>query len=67
MTRKLKDLCGMRFGKLIVQKEVERRNGYRHWLWQCGCGSTIEVYHGNLTNGHTNSCGCISLGRPRKN
>ena len=64
MPKILKDLCGNRYGKLIVQKEVERRNGYRHWLCQCECGSTIEVYHGNLTNGHTNSCGCISIGRP---
>lgn len=64
MPKILKDLCGNRYGKLIVQKEVERRNGYRHWLCRCECGSTIEVYHGNLTNGHTNSCGCISIGRP---
>lgn len=64
MTRKLKDLCGMRFGKLLVQREVERKNGYRHWLCFCDCGSEITVYQGNLTSGGTNSCGCISLGRP---
>ena len=64
MTRKLKDLCGTRFGKLLVQKEVERRNGYRYWLCLCDCGSEITAYQGNLSNGGTKSCGCISIGRP---
>lgn len=63
MPRILSDLTSNRYGKLTVEKEVERRNNYRHWLCRCDCGGTIIVYHGNLTRGGTKSCGCIPIGR----
>ena len=63
MTRILSDLSGNRYGKLTVEKEVERINNYRHWLCKCDCGGSKVVYHGNLTRGGTNSCGCTPVGR----
>jgi hypothetical protein len=52
---KLKDLTGMRFGKLIVNKYA----GNRKWECTCDCGSVVLVNGSNLSNGHTSSCGCI--------
>lgn len=30
------------------------------WLCECECGGVSEVNTGNLKNGHTKSCGCIT-------
>lgn len=64
------NLAGRTFGRLTV---VERA-GFRKfpsgkrlslWLCQCSCGEEVTVIHGNLTSGHTRSCGCFHRDRQR--
>ena len=54
------DLVGKRFNNLVVTKFVGL-NKFGHALWecQCDCGNIINVTTGNLTRGHTGSCGCL--------
>ena len=59
-----KDLTGMKFGRLTVEKRLDDRiykNGkaYPLWLCRCDCGNTKAVIGGNLTRGLTKSCGCL--------
>lgn len=63
-----KDLIGMRFGKLIVLKENEKRtNGQVTWLCKCDCGTLISISTNRLTTGNTSSCGCINYSIGEKN
>jgi len=61
----VKDLVGMRFGKLVV---LERAEDYivpgtgaheAAWKCQCDCGNTTIVNGRQLKQGKTKSCGCI--------
>lgn len=56
-----KDLTEQRFGKLVVIKETEKRNGYGNiiWLCKCDCGKIKEVATPDLKTGRTMSCGCL--------
>ena len=63
---KVKDLTGMRFGRLTVVKRAEDyiEPSGRHrikWLCKCDCGNETIVIGNNLTkkNG-TKSCGCFA-------
>ena len=51
-----KDLGGKYFGQLKVIKYV----GNSKYLCECKCGNLTEVHTCNLTNGHTQSCGCLA-------
>jgi hypothetical protein len=53
------DLTKRRFGRLTV---VEFHSIERHmtmWRCVCDCGTEINVHRGSLTNGATQSCGCL--------
>ena len=55
---------GARFGRLIVEAEAPwrtRPNGKRarYWTCRCDCGRSKEISHGHISNGHTQSCGCL--------
>lgn len=56
------DLCGRRFGKLVVLQKAERpqqgKRGAACWLCRCDCGNETVVLGSNLRSGHTTSCGC---------
>lgn len=52
------DLVGQKFGKLTVVTLAGISP--RKYLCQCECGGQAIVQPGNLKNGHTKSCGCIS-------
>ena len=63
----LKDLTGLRFGRLVVLKQSagkyigkERKNKVRTWECLCDCGSKTIVTTGSLTgcSHNTTSCGC---------
>ena len=58
------DLTGMRFGKLIVIKQVDSQNNRSKrgswWLCQCECGNEKIARANSLKNGNTISCGCVS-------
>ena len=64
----LKDITGLRFGRLIVIRQINRRGSHTRWLCQCDCGETHAVEITNLRNGHVKSCGCLQreLARKRK-
>ena len=49
------DLIGKRFGKLVVLENLP--HGLKKC--QCDCGNTTVVKTYNLTNGNTQSCGCL--------
>lgn len=52
--------AGMRFGKLVTSKPL-RRDAWSDtiWLCVCDCGNSKEIRSGNLSKGHTTSCGCL--------
>lgn len=64
MAPSVKDICGQRFGRLVVVKF----RGFigvkpaRKTLWEClcDCGNTVTIQKPNLTSVHTTSCGCLS-------
>lgn len=65
--KKLIDLTGRRFGRLVVL----RREGTRYyvgekrywavptWRCRCDCGKECTVNGNNLRTGRTRSCGCL--------
>jgi len=58
------DMCGKRFGRLLVLK-FAGHDKYKSALWEvkCDCGN-IKILNGNyLRRGHTTSCGCYNLER----
>lgn len=55
---KFNDLTNKRFGKLLVIKTNEKKNGAWQWLCKCDCGNLKTIRGTSLTNGSTKSCGC---------
>lgn len=53
------DLIGQKFGRLTV---IER-DPPESQLCQCDCGKIVSVLTYNLTNGNTQSCGCLQKER----
>lgn len=58
------DLTGMRFGNLLVIKQVEDyvlKSGVRktQWLCKCDCGNEKKAIGESLRNHKTISCGCV--------
>lgn len=57
----MKDLTGMRFGKLSVIRETDRpsniRDKHKYWLCKCSCGNFTSVSSGNIGRS-VFSCGC---------
>lgn len=58
---KVIDLCGQKFGRLIVVRRAEN-NKYKRaqWLCRCCCGIDIVINSDSLRRGHTKSCGCFN-------
>lgn len=69
MPRRVKDLAGTRFGRLVVvepagfRESVRRR--YAIWLCRCDCGAEAVCRGADLKAGATTSCGCYKLERTR--
>ena len=57
------DLTGQRFGRLVVLDvyKITKEHGKKFVYWKCKCDCDVEiaVRQGNLTSGHTKSCGCV--------
>jgi|ERR1043165_2611855 hypothetical protein len=51
------NLEGQRFGRWLVIEEAEKPRYYR---CICDCGKEKDVFSGNLRNGCSLSCGCLS-------
>ena len=56
--RKLNNLIGQRFGRLVVLSRADGSK-YTQWHCKCDCGNECDVLAGNLVKGHTTSCGCF--------
>lgn len=57
---KVNDLLNQQFERLTVIKRVENnQNGRARWLCRCSCGNEIITYGYRLTDGSTQSCGCL--------
>lgn len=57
------DMTGLRFGKLVVIQEAEKRadaNG-PSWICKCDCGNIKTILGRNLRSGTTKSCGCLNI------
>lgn len=55
----VKDLRGLRFGRLVVSSRVENdKDGRARWLCRCDCGEICVKTGKLLLNGHCKSCGC---------
>lgn len=55
-----KNLCGLRYGRLVVQSLYSKEG--RHYIWNslCNCGNTCKVKSRHLLGGNTKSCGCLN-------
>jgi len=53
----MKDYTGIRFGRLTVQRFVERRSNRYYWECLCDCGNTSVVESSHFST--TKSCGCL--------
>lgn len=65
MKKVCKNLIGKKFGKLLVIRKAESHRTpsgqYKAmWLCKCDCGKEKIINAQNLTNGHTQSCGCCN-------
>lgn len=58
MKHKIKDLTGMRFGRLVVDSFKGREGNKTLWNCTCDCGNKCIVSTSGLTIGSTTSCGC---------
>ena len=56
---KIKDINGLRFGRICVIKHIGINKNRSIWLCKCDCGSFIEIIGKNLLSGNTKSCGCL--------
>ena len=63
MREAFKITAGLRFGKLVVSKQVERKpndkDKHYKWLCKCDCGNEIVVRSSDLRRGRIKSCGCL--------
>lgn len=62
----LKDLTGERFGRLLVLRKSNKKNGRKtYWICQCDCGNVKEIRSDCL--GIVKSCGCIKKEQDKVN
>lgn len=59
MKGRVKDISGIKFGRLTVIKLLEVHDGNAKWLCRCECGETTNAFACNLKKGNTQSCGCF--------
>ncbi|MFH1933316.1 MAG: hypothetical protein ABIN18_17205 [Pseudomonadota bacterium] len=65
--RKLIDLTGKRFGRLLVIERADNNKwGHTQWKCRCDCGEIAVVSMGSLRNGRTKSCGCLQKEKVRE-
>lgn len=64
--RKVIDLVGQRFGRLVVIEEAGRKNANAIWKCQCDCGNEYVARSNTLRRGVTTSCGCVCREKARE-
>jgi len=50
---------GQRFGRLVVTKFIEVKNGNAVWECICDCGNMVQASTASLNLGKVSSCGCL--------
>lgn len=66
--RRIKDLTGLRCGRLIATRPTTKRcGGAVVWECLCDCGNIKYALAGNLTKGSPKSCGCLAPPPPPRN
>ena len=62
VSRKVADLTGQRFSKLVVtgRDEFNTTTSIK-WICLCDCGNTTSVSRSNLKDGRVKSCGCYHI------
>ncbi|MGN0975925.1 MAG: hypothetical protein ACI4OL_07960 [Gemmiger sp.] len=62
MSRKIVDLTGQRFGRLVAVEPTKERSpgGSVMWMCRCDCGRTCIASGRLLRKGERTSCGCGS-------
>jgi hypothetical protein len=61
MGRKVIDLSGQRFGRLVVGALAPSDSAGAKWSVHCDCGNEFIATSGDLRRGHTTSCGCFRV------
>ena len=57
---KVRDLTGLRVGRLTVISFAEKRNGHSYWKCKCDCGNYKIILGTSLTcKNPVKSCGCL--------
>lgn len=58
--KKIEDISGRRFGKLVAVRLLGK-NKWANYYWECicDCGKYSNVASRNLKAGRTKSCGCL--------
>lgn len=59
------NLCGKRFGRLVVVEPAQNHKQATAWLCKCDCGNTKVVTTNSLMENKTKSCGCLKLENQR--
>lgn len=54
-----KQMIGLKFNRLLVLADVERRNDKIIYECLCDCGNITRTYGNQLRNNKTKSCGCL--------
>lgn len=67
MGKKLEDLTGRTYGRLVILGDSgERKHSKRLWTCKCTCGTIRLVPTQALKSGNTTSCGCYRIERITK-
>lgn len=53
------NLIGNRYGKLVVISQAPSKNKRTYWLCKCDCGNEVIKCGRDLSQGDSNSCGCL--------
>ncbi len=64
--RKIKDLTGQTFGRLLVVGFGGLKDLRAVWECQCSCGRLVTMRSSTLRKGHAVSCGCYSAEQTRE-
>ncbi len=70
----MKQIAGKRFGRLLAIEETIRTiDGSPVWVFDCDCGTTVEIPISQVTVHRKRSCGCdassaeaVKIKRPRR-
>ena len=56
----MRELTGIRFGRLVAIRTAGSKNKRIQWECQCDCGNKTVVASDCLVTGNTRSCGCYA-------